>query len=349
MKFPKRNVSALAVALVGALAISPATASDTSTTRCPGTDLLAANASGVAVDADALLRKGRALDNNGGALWRIEQEEESRKPASYLYGMLNVADTRVSRITPQIEAVLARTRRIGLAHEVVTARRMAEAVGSMHEATLLKPGKKLDGIVGAQDLQRISLAGRRAGLGPDAASCMQPWLAGMLLNKSECQLRLTGPSSNLTFEHELMRASERRGVGSFAVESIEMMIAGLTQLSEKAQNAFLKAQLERQAKLDDIVESKIRLYLANETGALGAFDWVWMEANGVDPEIVTELRQALLIDRNARVRDRSLMHVNYGGVFIVADIRHLPGKHGLIELYREAGYKVTRVDQETTQ
>ena len=62
------------------------------------------------------------------------------------------------------------------------------------------------------------------------------------------------------------------------------------------------------------------------------------------PAALDALRQSMLEERNIRMRDRTLMHLTYGGVFIAVGAMHLPGDTGLVELFKDAGYTMTAVE-----
>jgi uncharacterized protein len=44
------------------------------------------------------------------------------------------------------------------------------------------------------------------------------------------------------------------------------------------------------------------------------------------------------------MRDRMAMHLAYGGVFVAVAAIHLPGEKGLVELLKDAGFKLTAVE-----
>ena len=48
--------------------------------------------------------------------------------------------------------------------------------------------------------------------------------------------------------------------------------------------------------------------------------------------------------RNLGMRESAVAHLSEGGAFIAVGALHLPGRHGLVALLREAGYTVTPVE-----
>jgi uncharacterized protein len=52
----------------------------------------------------------------------------------------------------------------------------------------------------------------------------------------------------------------------------------------------------------------------------------------------------MLGTRNLGMRDKALPLLAEGGAFIGVGALHLPGRQGLVALFREAGYTVTAVE-----
>ena len=88
----------------------------------------------------------------------------------------------------------------------------------------------------------------------------------------------------------------------------------------------------------------MQLYLAHDVGALWPLQRELAKANGASDEALEAYRQTVLVDRTSRMRDRALMHLSQGGVFLAVGAMHLPGDTGLVELLRASGYKLTAVE-----
>lgn len=68
------------------------------------------------------------------------------------------------------------------------------------------------------------------------------------------------------------------------------------------------------------------------------------EKVGVRRQVFDSYEQSLLVRRNRMMRDNALPYLAEGGAFIAVGALHLPGRHGLVTLLREAGYTVTAVE-----
>ena len=93
-------------------------------------------------------------------------------------------------------------------------------------------------------------------------------------------------------------------------------------------------------KLDDMMETMVQLYAAGEVGKF----WPLMEH--LSPETskgpgYAQFQEALITRRNKVMADRANPQLEQGGVFMAVGALHLPGKLGVVQLLRDAGYTVT--------
>jgi hypothetical protein len=65
---------------------------------------------------------------------------------------------------------------------------------------------------------------------------------------------------------------------------------------------------------------------------------------GVSPQAFKSAEQSLVFARNLGMRDKAVEALAEGGVLIAVGALHLPGKQGLVALFREAGYTLTPVE-----
>jgi uncharacterized protein YbaP (TraB family) len=92
------------------------------------------------------------------------------------------------------------------------------------------------------------------------------------------------------------------------------------------------------------METMIQRYLGRDLGAMWPFQLELAKRTGLRAEAFASFEQQLVGDRNARMRDAALPLLREGGVFIGVGALHLPGRLGLVEMLREAGFTVTAVE-----
>jgi len=88
----------------------------------------------------------------------------------------------------------------------------------------------------------------------------------------------------------------------------------------------------------------IQLYLQRELGAIWPLQMALAEKVGARADAFDAAEQSLLVARNLGMRDKALEILAEGNVFMAVGGLHLPGKQGLVALFREAGYTVTAVE-----
>jgi len=95
---------------------------------------------------------------------------------------------------------------------------------------------------------------------------------------------------------------------------------------------------------ENLIETMVQLYLTRRVGALWDLQIALAEKAGVPATSFASFEQKIIVDRNRRMRDRSLYYLEKGGAFIAVGALHLPGKTGLVALLREAGYTLTAIE-----
>ncbi len=292
--------------------------------------------------AYARVRAAANAEKNGkSVLWKIESDEFPDRPASYLFGTLGVTDERLLKMSAPVEEALSFAARIALEVDETSPERTQEALTVMR--TALSADAKLETVLGKPDATRATLMLARAGLPKEWVPRVRPWVAMLMTTASDCEMQRL-KHGKLTPDRELARQAENRGVGSFGLESTEMQLSAFAALENDAQVSLLKAQLAGYDKLDDKTEALIQLYLAHDVGALWPLHAELAARNGADAKALTAYRDNVFTARNIRMRDRTMLHLQTGGIFIAVGAMHLPGDSGLVELFKEAGYKLTAIE-----
>lgn len=337
----RRPLLSSALACAGLLLLASETAAQS--TGCEGRSILAEIKARDAAAAQRIERAAADTRNGKTLLWKIENEEHPDRPASYLFGTLQVSDERLQKFSPAVQDALSFSSRIALEVDETSLERTQEALSVMRDALQPTGAAKLDTLLAKPEAQRASLVLAKAGLPSEMQRNARPWVAMLLSSVSECEQRRLKQGKG-TLDAEIARQAENRGVGAFGLESTEMQYAALAGVPDADQLSLLKAALAMQDRLDDVTEAMIELYLAHDVGALWPLQQEVGLRFGAEAKALEAYRQSALDDRNVRMRDRTLMHLNVGGVFIAVGARHLPGEKGLVELIREAGYRLTAIE-----
>jgi uncharacterized protein YbaP (TraB family) len=310
---------------------------------CTGKNLLDELAATDAAAHARVMAAAAATENATAVLWRIEK---AGIPPSYLFGTMHLTDERINALSPAVTAALAGSRRLVLELDDLSPGGFAKLLAeSPHLGGLMMftDGRRLEQMLGADDFAKLSAVLVRAGVPPPAAGLFRPWLATLLLAVSECeQRRMTSGLPSL--DARLARHAEQKGSKPLGLETVEGQFRALAGVPEGDQIEMLKAGVRYYDRIDDTIETMVQLYLRRQLGAIWPLQLALSEKVGVAPQVFDSAERAMLVTRNIGMRDKALPYLAEGGAFIGVGALHLPGRQGLVALFREAGYAVTAVE-----
>lgn len=148
------------------------------------------------------------------------------------------------------------------------------------------------------------------------------------------------PSTDITqvMDVRLYNRAKERGLEIYPLETGEEQIAVFRQLSRDHAIAMLRQTIEEFEAGFPMKEKLVDVYRAGDPEAMMALvEQSFKEAG------IPNMRATLLESRTRKMVDRALPYIERGGAFIAVGAAHLPGEHGLIELFRRQGFSVKRV------
>ncbi|MES2636446.1 MAG: TraB/GumN family protein, partial [Pseudomonadota bacterium] len=115
--------------------------------------------------------------------------------------------------------------------------------------------------------------------------------------------------------------------------------------SREEQLVMLRAVLKRtQAQKEADFERLISAYLDGDSDKISALDEKITGAM-LPKEIWDKMRVKLLDERNVLMAERSIQVANQKPVFVAVGASHLAGETGLINAFKKAGFKLTKVEK----
>lgn len=91
---------------------------------------------------------------------------------------------------------------------------------------------------------------------------------------------------------------------------------------------------------------RMALYLEGRVGEMKALNDIWITSvfgGEKGRQLLETVGGHLIADRNAGFVKTALPEISQGGAVIAVDAFHLPGRSGLVAMFREAGHSVERV------
>ena len=328
-------VGALTLVLTLTLALAPtdlAPASAADVPVCSGRDL-----SNVAGLAQAKARRADELVNGEGLLWRIEKPG---LPVSWLFGTMHSTD----------EGAVAVARRA--AASIGSVKVMATELGPLDAATkanlsagLLKLAidRDHDTFDAAPDLDRAAVETLIASLGYPVsfAHHLKLWFVAILASTPTCETKREAAGLQVVDEF-LMQEAKIAGVRVVGLETGQEQMDAVASITPDVSAALLTAAARNGALNDDVYATTLKLYVEGRPADVVAVGDLVGDMSQKERDASDAFTRLLLVQRNATMvaRAEPLLHE---GVFIAVGALHLPGKDGLIERLRRAGYTVTKV------
>ncbi len=335
--------SSLAAFAVFASLVASAHSAAAQTAVCTGRDLLADLKVSEPQAYDGVRQSAAATENAKALLWKIERADKPDMAPSYLFGTLHLSDDRVQKLSVNVAKALDQSRRVAVEVDDLTTDRIAEALHTLRDKATLPEGQSLDKMLTAQELRLVTARLAKVGLTGEAALRVRPWVVQMLLTISDCE-RSRQALGRQPLDALIAHRAEARGVGTVGLETVELQLEALAVVPDTHQLRILKASLAMADRLDDLQETLVRRYLERDLGAIWPTHVVLAGKHGATGEAFDAFAESLLVVRNIRMRDRAMLHLHAGGIFVAVGALHLPGKTGLVHILRDEGYTLTAIE-----
>jgi uncharacterized protein YbaP (TraB family) len=336
-------VAALFSLFLATLAPTEAEAQTASPPACKGRDLFGQLKTSDPAAFAEVRAAADATVNARAVLWRIEGQGQ---PASFLFGTVHSTDERVRKLSPAIQSALGGARKVALELAELAPGEAAQAIMNIKDVAgqvTYANGNGLADRLSESELKKLRTILGKRGISPGAVHLLRPWFAWFAFVMPECEKRRS--AAGLAFlDQRIAQEAKKRGQPVVGLETIRGQIDALAGLSEEAQLGLLKTSLAFLDRQEDLLEVLVQLYLARDIGAIMPFSAKIAEKGGFDPAVYAPFERDIVEKRNLAMRDAVLPLLKEGGVFIAVGALHLPGKGGLVELFREAGYAVTAVE-----
>ena len=328
------------ILLAAALLIAHAAGLGAQTAGCSGKNMLEEMKDVDAAAHARIMAAAGATENANALLWKIER---AGTPVSYLFGTMHLTDDRINALSPATEAAFKGARQLILEVGDLSSASFVKAFAKTRELMMFTDGRRLEQLISEAEYAKVAGILQRSGFPSQAAGGFRPWVATLMLALSDCERRRAGEGL-LPLDARLAKDASARGIGVIGLESLEQQFRAMAVVPEADQVEMLKASLRTYDRIDDVVETTVQLYLSRQLGAVWPFQLALAERSGVSPQAFDSAEQSLVLSRNLGMRDKALPALAEGGVLIAVGALHLPGKQGLVALFREAGYMLTPVE-----
>lgn len=255
-----------------------------------------------------------------GLFWQMESPDGK---ISYLFGTMHTDDNRVTEFSPTVIQALKNADTF-----------MLEVADAPPASLLQLPQGNLKQYLTEAELDQIARLADIHVMPMDMALKMKPWLLAVLFD-------LPKPQTPFAQDLLLKAKAEELDKRVLGLESPQEHFGVMDNLTTEEQLQMLRAVLKRSQKQKERdFEQLMKAYLAGDAEQVANMDDAM--TRGVIPDALWQrMRVKLLDERNVLMAARSLEQAKQGRVFIAVGAAHLAGKNGLIQAFRQAGFKLT--------
>lgn len=255
-----------------------------------------------------------------GLFWQLESPSGQ---VSYLFGTMHTDDNRVTNFPPSVIQALKNVDTF-----------MLEVADAPPASLLQLPQGNLKQYLSETELEQVARLADMHVMPMEMVLRMKPWLLAVLFD-------LPKPQTPFAQDLLLKAKAEELDKRVLGLESPQEHFGVMDNLTTEEQLQMLRAVLKRsQKQKENDFERLMKAYLAGDSEQVANMDDAMTQ--GVLPAALWQrMRVKLLDERNVLMAERSLEQAKQGRIFIAVGAAHLAGKDGLIQAFRQAGFRLT--------
>ncbi|WP_287032600.1 TraB/GumN family protein [Methylophilus sp.] len=255
-----------------------------------------------------------------GLFWQLESPSGQ---VSYLFGTMHTDDNRVTNFPPSVIQALKNVDTF-----------MLEVADAPPASLLQLPQGNLKQYLSETELEQVARLADMHVMPMEMVLRMKPWLLAVLFD-------LPKPQTPFAQDLLLKAKAEELDKRVLGLESPQEHFGVMDNLTTEEQLQMLRAVLKRsQKQKENDFERLMKAYLAGDSEQVANMDDAITQ--GVLPAALWQrMRVKLLDERNVLMAERSLEQAKQGRIFIAVGAAHLAGKDGLIQAFRQAGFRLT--------
>ena len=308
--------------------------------RCTGLNLLDTLKSSDPARHATIVESGNALENGKSIFWKLARVG---KPPSYVFGTVHLSDRRVTRLSDATNNAIRASKTVLIENADLSAEAAARAYAAATATAVFGDGRSLEMLLSKDEFERMRKSVGDGLVPAETLRVYRPWIVSLMLSASDCERRRIQKGYRVL---DMVIADRARvnGIPVSGLETTEQQLAALASLPDDEQLGMLRANIALLDQNENLRETMVQLYVTRQIGAIWGLQLALAEQAGVPASAYASFQETVIIERNRKMHDAALAHLEKGGAFIAVGALHLPGKTGLIELFRQAGYTATPIE-----
>lgn len=319
--------------------LSPAHAQEPA--ACGGTNLLETYEKNDPAAYARLRAEADAVPNGKGIFWKIEKDG---LPASWLLGTMHVTDPRVLAMPQAARMAYAEAATVIVeSDEIADEKKAGAAIMARPDLTMFTDGRTITDFLDKDDAEKLTEGLKGRGLSLAAVARMKPWMIASFVALPACEIARKAAGAAF-LDQRLAKDALAGGKTLKGLETLIEQISALDSLPLEPQIQGLVQTVELGDTLTDVIETMSQLYLAGDTGMIMPMMRAATPQTDEDAEAYADFEQRIVVDRNHIMATRAAPILSVGNVFMAVGALHLPGPEGVVELLRQQGFTVTKVN-----
>ena len=230
---------------------------------CTGEDMLAQLREDDPKAFQSIEEEAAATVNGKGLLWKIEKD--GMKP-SYLFGTMHMTDPRVTELTPAARAAFDGSDTVVIeTTDILDQQKMMAAIMSQPDLMMFTDETTLMSLLAPEDAKAVGEALEARGIPAGSVTKMKPWMLSAIVALPACELARKNAGVRV-LDIKLARDAEAGGKKLAGLETMLEQLQAMASLPMEFHMKGLVETLKLGDKMDDVIETMIVLYEAEETG-----------------------------------------------------------------------------------
>ena len=255
--------------------------------------------------------------------WAIEKDG---KPSGYLLGTIHSEDPRVLDFSTDFLHKL-NSNSIFAMEMVPDLPTLARLTNYMN----YPPGQTLESVIGPERFKALTTAMSSHNIPENFVERMKPWAAMMALSTPP-------PQTGFFMDLSLSLRASGSGLKVVGLETLEQQLSFLEDMPLSMQLSLLDQAIAEAGRVQQAHDEMVESYLENNLELLVSL--TDQEFDQIGEEASTYFFEAGIVQRNHRMLDSLLPHLEFATVFTAVGAMHLPGEDGLLSLLRQNGFEL---------
>jgi uncharacterized protein YbaP (TraB family) len=258
---------------------------------------------------------------------------------------MHMTDPRVVDLTPEAHSAFEKAGTVVIeATDAIDEQKAALTLAQRPDLTMFTDGTTLVSLLDDDQKKMVSAALKKRGIPLAAVNMMKPWVVATAIALPACEMARKQAGAPF-LDAKLAQDAKAEGKTLGGLETMIGQLEAMNSLPLKFHVEGLVDTLALGHSLNDMIETMILLYEREETGMIWPLLQATSQQYGSGDDGYAAFEKTMITTRNHGMADSAKAFIDKGSAFIAVGAMHLPGEEGLVELLRQAGYTVTRVDE----